>query len=113
MGKAVVAKYNANELLIKRDIVSADIRRELMARANLFNLMLEDVAITHLSFSPEYARAVEAKQQKILPTLFQDQEIRFISAQTRFFLTYYRMQMKRLQKQWKEKVVGLETSNYR
>lgn len=60
--KAVVAKYNANELLIKRDIVSADIRRELMARANLFNLMLEDVAITHLSFSPEYARAVEAKQ---------------------------------------------------
>jgi hypothetical protein len=24
--------------------------------------VLEDVAITHLSFSPEYARAVEAKQ---------------------------------------------------
>merc|ERR1712157_187282 len=27
-----------------------------------FNVLLEDVAITHLAFSPEYSRAVEAKQ---------------------------------------------------
>jgi prohibitin 2 len=60
--KAIVAKYNANELLTKREIVSADIRRELVARAQVFNVHLEDVAITHLSFSPEYAKAVEAKQ---------------------------------------------------
>jgi len=60
--KAIVAKYNANELLTKREIVSADIRRELVARAQIFNVHLEDVAITHLSFSPEYAKAVEAKQ---------------------------------------------------
>ena len=60
--KAVVARYNANELLTKREQVSGDISRELQARASLFNVILEDVAITHLSFSPEYARAVEAKQ---------------------------------------------------
>jgi len=60
--KAVVARYNANELLTKRETVSADIRRDLIARAGMFNVLLEDVAITHLSFSPEYARAVEAKQ---------------------------------------------------
>lgn len=60
--KAVVARYNANELLTKRDRVSSDIGRELRSRAQLFNILLEDVAITHLSFSPEYARAVEAKQ---------------------------------------------------
>jgi len=60
--KAIVAKYNANELLTKREVVSADIRRELVKRASSFNVQLEDVAITHLSFSPEYARAVEAKQ---------------------------------------------------
>lgn len=60
--KAVVAKYNANELLTKREVVSADIRKELVKRASAFNVQLEDVAITHLSFSPEYARAVEAKQ---------------------------------------------------
>lgn len=60
--KAVVARYNANELLTKRDQVSLDIRRELNQRSSNFNILLEDVAITHLAFSPEYARAVEAKQ---------------------------------------------------
>lgn len=60
--KAVVARYNANELLTLREQVSADIRAELLGRASQFNVVLEDVAITHLSFSPEYARAVEAKQ---------------------------------------------------
>ena len=60
--KAVVARYNANELLTKRDIVSKEISIDLQKRASLFNIELEDVAITHLSFSPEYARAIEAKQ---------------------------------------------------
>mmetsp|Transcript_14724 Transcript_14724/g.20814 ORF Transcript_14724/g.20814 Transcript_14724/m.20814 type:complete len:319 (-) Transcript_14724:83-1039(-) len=60
--KAIVARYNANELLTKRAEVSADISRELRARAAYFNVVLEDVAITHLAFSPEYAKAVEAKQ---------------------------------------------------
>jgi prohibitin 2 len=60
--KAVVARYNANELLTKRDIVSKEISVDLKRRSSQFNIMLEDVAITHLSFSPEYARAVEAKQ---------------------------------------------------
>jgi prohibitin 2 len=60
--KAVVARYNANELLTKRDVVSREISIDLQQRAKQFNVVLEDVAITHLSFSPEYARAVEAKQ---------------------------------------------------
>lgn len=60
--KAVVARYNANELLTKREQVSADISKDLSTRAGGFHVLLEDVAITHLSFSPEYARAVEAKQ---------------------------------------------------
>lgn len=60
--KAVVARYNANELLTKREVVSREISLDLKKRAQLFNILLEDVAITHLAFSPEYARAVEAKQ---------------------------------------------------
>jgi len=60
--KAMVARYNANELLTKRDQVSADIRKDLIARSAQFHINLEDVAITHLAFSPEYARAVERKQ---------------------------------------------------
>jgi len=41
---------------------AADIAQELKARAAKFNVVLEDIAITHLAFSPEYAKAVEAKQ---------------------------------------------------
>merc|ERR1719293_185497 len=38
------------------------IRQRLMKRAQDFGILLDDVAITHLSFSPEYEKAVEAKQ---------------------------------------------------
>lgn len=60
--KAVVARYNASELLTKREMVSKEISIDLQKRAQYFDIILEDVAITHLAFSPEYARAVEAKQ---------------------------------------------------
>jgi len=60
--KAIVARYNANELLTKRELVSREVSLDLQRRAAKFNVILDDVAITHLSFSPEYARAVEAKQ---------------------------------------------------
>lgn len=60
--KAVVAQYNAEDLLRKRDEVSDKIRVALKQRADQFNLILDDVSITHLTFGREYARAIEAKQ---------------------------------------------------
>ena len=60
--KAVVACYNASELLTKREQVSNEIRHRLVVRAADFRIVLDDVSITHLSFSHEYTAAVEAKQ---------------------------------------------------
>lgn len=60
--KAVVAHYNAEQLISKREEVSNEIRRMLELRAKEFNIILDDVAITDLQFSPEFARAIEAKQ---------------------------------------------------
>jgi prohibitin 1 len=60
--KAVVARYNAEDLLRKREQVSQEIRRDLKARAVAFHLVLDDVAITHLRFGNEFARAIEEKQ---------------------------------------------------
>lgn len=60
--KAVVAQYNAAELLTKRDVVSNQIRNLLQRRLVDFKILLDDVSITHLAFSKEYTSAVEAKQ---------------------------------------------------
>lgn len=60
--KSVVAQYNAAQLITMREGVSRKIRELLMQRATEFNLILDDVSITHLSFGKEYTAAVEAKQ---------------------------------------------------
>lgn len=60
--KNVIAQYNASQLLTMREVVSKDIRRILTERAKYFNIVLEDVSITNLTFSREYTGAVEAKQ---------------------------------------------------
>ena len=44
--------------------VSRDIRDQLESRAGDFNLVLDDVSITHLTFGQEFTRAIEAKQVK-------------------------------------------------
>jgi prohibitin 1 len=60
--KSVVAKYDAGELITQREFVSTNVREVLTERAAEFNIILDDVSITHLSFSPEFTQAIEAKQ---------------------------------------------------
>ncbi|CCH60795.1 hypothetical protein TBLA_0D02950 [Henningerozyma blattae CBS 6284] len=60
--KSIVAQFDAAELITQREIVSQRIRKELNHRANEFGIRLEDVSITHMTFGPEFTKAVEQKQ---------------------------------------------------
>ncbi|KAH8938792.1 hypothetical protein BDL97_15G000600 [Sphagnum fallax] len=60
--KAVVAQFDADQLLTDRPHVSSLVQAALIQRAQDFNLLLDDVAITHLSYGTEFSRAVEQKQ---------------------------------------------------
>jgi len=60
--KSIVAQFDAAELITQREVVSSRIRQDLLQRAGEFNIVLEDVSITHLTFGKEFTQAVEAKQ---------------------------------------------------
>ncbi|KAI8019713.1 hypothetical protein LOK49_LG04G03073 [Camellia lanceoleosa] len=61
--KAVVAQFNANQLFTERPSVSALVRESLVHRAKDFNIVLDNVAITHLSCGAEISKAVEQKAE--------------------------------------------------
>ncbi|VEU19826.1 DEKNAAC100643 [Brettanomyces naardenensis] len=60
--KTVVAQFDAADLITMRETVSKRIWKELERRAEEFNIKLEDVSITHMSFGREFTKAVERKQ---------------------------------------------------
>lgn len=60
--KAVVAQFDAGELITQRELVSARVNSELTKRAQQFGIILDDISITHLTFGREFTQAVELKQ---------------------------------------------------
>jgi len=60
--KAIIAQYNAEQLLTQRERVSKEIRDAIVLRAKDFNIQLEDVSMVHLNYGKEFAKAIEEKQ---------------------------------------------------
>lgn len=60
--KAVVAQFDASDLITQRELVSSKVTEELTDRAAQFGLILDDISLTHLTFGREFTEAVEQKQ---------------------------------------------------
>eukprot|EP00042_Codosiga_hollandica_P051590 m.636533 g.636533 ORF g.636533 m.636533 type:complete len:278 (-) comp58311_c0_seq2:6075-6908(-) len=60
--KAIVAQFDASELITQREVVSARVRETLNARAVNFHISLDDISITQVTFGKEFTAAVEYKQ---------------------------------------------------
>lgn len=75
--KAATAQKTASEVLAKRAELKSDVDRLLSERLIKFNVILDDVSIVNVNFSPEFNRAIEQKQvaqQEAERALFRTQE---------------------------------------
>jgi prohibitin 2 len=67
--KQVTARFNAEELITKREIVKNEIEEQIRARLAPYNFIVDTISITEFQFSDEFVKAVEAKvaaQQRAL-----------------------------------------------
>lgn len=60
--KAVTAKFQADKLLLQREVVKADIEQMLKVSLAPYFVIVEAVQITNFTFSEQYEAAIEAKQ---------------------------------------------------
>jgi len=60
--KAVVAQFDAGELITQREMVSDRVRELLVNRGAEFNIRMEDISIVDLTFGADFTNAVEQKQ---------------------------------------------------
>ncbi|KAL7212428.1 hypothetical protein ACSBR2_015169 [Camellia fascicularis] len=59
--KVIVAQFHVAQLLIEHPSISALVCDSLVRHAKDFNIILDDVAVTHLSYGSEFSKAVEQK----------------------------------------------------
>jgi len=73
--KAVTARYNADQLITNRTIVSVEMEKEISQKINPYGLNIEVFNIIDFDFSEEFSKAIEAKQTAQQQALKAEQDL--------------------------------------
>jgi regulator of protease activity HflC (stomatin/prohibitin superfamily) len=76
--KQVTARFNAEELITKRETVKTEIEQQIKQRLANYNILVETISITEFKFSDQFTRAVEAKVEAEQRALQANNELRRI-----------------------------------
>lgn len=76
--KQVTARFNAEELITKRETVKTEIEDQIEQRLAVYNIVVETISITEFKFSDQFTRAVEAKVEAEQRALQAQNELRRI-----------------------------------
>jgi regulator of protease activity HflC (stomatin/prohibitin superfamily) len=76
--KQVTARFNAEELITKRETVKNEIEQQIKQRLATYNVIVETISITEFKFSDQFTRAVEAKVEAEQRALQAQNELRRI-----------------------------------
>jgi regulator of protease activity HflC (stomatin/prohibitin superfamily) len=60
--KAATSKKTAEEIITKRTELKDEIDKNLKTRLENYGILVDDVSLVNFSFSPEFSKAIEAKQ---------------------------------------------------
>ncbi|QYR21421.1 prohibitin family protein [Paenibacillus sp. sptzw28] len=60
--KEVTARYPAEDLIAKRDVVAGEVREHLTTRLAKYDLIVNDINIVNFKFSDAFNQSIEAKQ---------------------------------------------------
>lgn len=79
--KGVTGHYTSEELITKRDQVSADILQHLQAKMAPFSITVSSVSLVNFGFSAEYQKAIESKVIATQNKLKADQDLERIKVE--------------------------------
>jgi regulator of protease activity HflC (stomatin/prohibitin superfamily) len=79
--KSVTGHYTSEELVTKRDLVSAEILQHLVEKMAPFNITVSNISLVNFGFSPEYQKAIEAKVISVQQTAKAQQDLERIKVE--------------------------------
>jgi regulator of protease activity HflC (stomatin/prohibitin superfamily) len=81
--KSVTGHYNSEELITKRDEVSASILEHVKEKVAPYSITINSVSLVNFAFSPEYQKAIESKVIATQAALKAEQDLRRVEIEAK------------------------------